>query len=138
MGSNLDAVAMRTLLYCLMLKNQSDESPCGVPQRRRANDRFSMSDKIHILMVDDNPGKLLTYEAILNNLGHNLIKANCAAEALDHLLKTDIAVILMDVNMPEQDGFQLANMVRQHPRFQDVAIIFISAVHLTDADRLRG
>src|SRR5260370_24930754 len=50
----------------------------------------------------------------------------------------DIAVVLMDVSMPELDGFQLADMIRQHPRFQKVAIIFISAVHLTDLDRLQG
>ena len=50
----------------------------------------------------------------------------------------DIAVVLMDVSMPEMDGFQLADMIRQHPRFQKIAIIFISAVHLTDLDRLKG
>ncbi len=89
-------------------------------------------------MVDDQPGKLLTYEAILSELGENLIKASSGREALDHLLKTNIAVVLMDVSMPELDGFELADMVRQHPRFQKTAIIFISAVHLTDLDRVRG
>src|SRR5580698_9072337 len=95
-------------------------------------------EKVNILMVDDQPGKLLTYEAILNELGENLIKARSGKEALDHLLKTDIAVVLMDVSMPELDGFELADMIRQHPRFQKVAIIFISAVHLTDIDRLNA
>ena len=94
--------------------------------------------KVNILMVDDQPGKLLTYEAILGELGENLIKANSGREALDLLLKTDIAVVLMDVSMPELDGFELADMIRQHPRFQNTAIIFISAVHLTDLDRLKG
>jgi len=89
-------------------------------------------------MVDDQPGKLLIYEAILAELGENLIKANSGREALDRLLKTDIAVVLMDVSMPELDGFELAGMIRQHPRFQHTAIIFISAVHLTDLDRLQG
>ena len=50
---------------------------------------------------------------------------------MEQLLKTDIAVVLMDVSMPELDGFELAEIIRQHPRFQKTAIIFISAVHLT-------
>ncbi|MGA8143167.1 MAG: response regulator [Candidatus Acidiferrales bacterium] len=95
-------------------------------------------DKVNILMVDDQPGKLITYEAILNELNENLIKARSGKEALDHLLKTDVAVVLMDVSMPELDGFELADMIRQHPRFQNTAIIFISAVHLTDIDRLKA
>src|SRR6202795_4460316 len=95
-------------------------------------------DQVNILMVDDQPGKLLTYEAILNELGENLIQARSGKEALDQLLKTDIAVVLMDVSMPELDGFELADMIRQHPRFQETAIIFISAVHLTDVDRIKA
>jgi signal transduction histidine kinase len=99
-----------------------------------------MSDhqKVNILMVDDQPGKLLSYEAILNELGENLIKVHSGREALDHLLKNEVAVVLMDVSMPELDGFELADLIRQHPRFQETAIIFISAVHLTDLDRLKA
>ncbi len=89
-------------------------------------------------MVDDQPGKLMSYEVILKELNENLIQARSAREALDHLLRQDIAVVLMDVSMPEIDGFELADMMRQHPRFQKTAIIFISAVHLTDLDRIRG
>jgi PAS domain S-box-containing protein len=89
-------------------------------------------------MVDDQPAKLLSYEVMLGALGENLIKANSAKEALEILLKTDVAVVLMDVSMPELDGFQLAAMIRQHPRFQRTAIIFVSAVHLTDIDQVRG
>ncbi len=95
-------------------------------------------DRVNILMVDDQPGKLLTYEAILSELGENLVKATSAKEALEKLLKIDVAVVLMDVSMPEIDGFELAEIIRQHPRFQKTAIIFISAVHLTDLDRLKG
>jgi signal transduction histidine kinase len=95
-------------------------------------------EKVNILMVDDQPAKLLSYEAILHQLGENLIKANSGREALEHLLRTDIAVVLMDVSMPELDGFELAEMIRQHPRFQKTAIIFISGVHLTDLDKLTG
>jgi signal transduction histidine kinase len=95
-------------------------------------------EKINILMVDDQPGKLLSYEAILEELNENLIKASSGKEALEQLLKNDIAVVLMDVSMPDLDGFELAEMIRQHPRFQKTAIIFISAVHLTDVDRIKG
>src|SRR5712675_149214 len=95
-------------------------------------------DKVNVLLVDDQPAKLLAYEVILGGLGENLIKASSAREALEHLLKTDVAIVLIDVCMPELDGFQLAAMIREHPRFQKTALIFISAVHLTDVDRLRG
>ena len=99
---------------------------------------MAQTEKVNILMVDDQPGKLLSYEAILSELGENLIKATSAKEALELLLKHDVAVVLMDVSMPIMDGFELADMIRQHPRFQATAIIFISAVHLTDLDRLKG
>jgi PAS domain S-box-containing protein len=99
---------------------------------------MTVHEKVNILMVDDQPGKLLTYEAILGELGENLIQATSAKDALEKLLKTDVAVVLMDVSMPEIDGFELAELVRQHPRFQKTAIIFISAVHLSDLDRLKG
>jgi PAS domain S-box-containing protein len=96
------------------------------------------NDQVNILMVDDQPAKLLSYEVILRELGENLIKASSGKEALEQLLKVDVAVVLMDVSMPDLDGFQLAEMIREHPRFQKTAIIFISAVHLTDVDRIKG
>jgi PAS domain S-box-containing protein len=99
---------------------------------------MTTDEKVNILMVDDQHAKLLSYEVMLAELGENLIKATSAKAALEILLKTDIAVVLMDVSMPELDGFELATMIRQHPRFQRTAIIFISAVHLTDLDRLKG
>jgi PAS domain S-box-containing protein len=96
------------------------------------------NEKVNILLVDDQEAKLISYEVILSTLGENLIKARSAREALEHLLKTDIAVVLMDVSMPEIDGFELADMIRQHPRHQKTAIIFVSAVYMTDVDRLKG
>jgi PAS domain S-box-containing protein len=97
-----------------------------------------VQDKINILLVDDQPSKLTSYEVILADLGENLIKASSSREAFDKLLKTEIAVILMDVQMPELDGFELAAIIRNHPRFERTAIIFVSAIHLTDIDQLRG
>jgi len=95
-------------------------------------------EKVNVLMVDDQPSKLLTYEAILAELHENLITARSGSEALDLLLKNDVAVVLTDVSMPGMDGFELADTIRQHPRFQRMAIIFISAVCLSDIDRLKG
>jgi signal transduction histidine kinase len=97
-----------------------------------------VDEKINILMVDDQPGKLLTYEAMLGELGENLIKAHSGMEALEHLLKNDIALVLMDVSMPGMDGFETAQMIHGHPRFQNTPIVFISGIHMTDLDRLRG
>lgn len=97
-----------------------------------------MSEKVNVLLVDDQPEKLLAYEVILNDLGENLVKTSSASEALAFLLKNDVAVVLIDVCMPELDGFQLAAMIREHPRFQKTAIIFVSAIQVTEVDRLRG
>ncbi|MGH6877493.1 MAG: response regulator, partial [Rhizomicrobium sp.] len=103
-------------------------------------DRRTMTthDKLNILLVDDQPAKLLSYEVMLAELNENLIKTSSAREALEQLLKTEIAIILVDVCMPEQDGFELAAMIREHPRFQKIAIIFISAIHMAEVDHLRG
>lgn len=95
-------------------------------------------EKVNILLVDDQPAKLLAYEVILKELGENLVVASSGREALEYLLKNEVAVILVDVCMPELDGFELASMIREHPRFRKTAIIFISAIQVSDIDRLRG
>src|ERR1700742_2429871 len=95
-------------------------------------------ETVNILLVDDQPAKLLAYEVILKELGENLIVATSGREALEILLKNEIAIILVDVCMPELDGFELAAMIREHPRFQKIAMIFISAIHLAEIDHLRG
>jgi signal transduction histidine kinase len=99
-----------------------------------------VDEKVTILMVDDQPGKLLSYEAILSGLGENLIKAHSGTEALQYMLKTDtgIALVLMDVSMPGMDGFETARMIHAHPRFQNTPIVFISGILVTDVDRLKG
>jgi signal transduction histidine kinase len=95
-------------------------------------------EPVKILLVDDQPAKLLSYVTILEQLGETLITAGSAQEAFEHLLKKEVAVILVDVIMPELDGFELARMVRDHPRFQTTAIIFVSAFAMTDLDLLKG
>ena len=97
-----------------------------------------MDTKINILMVDDQAGKLLTYEAMLEELGENLIKAHSGMEALEKMLKNDIALVLMDVSMPGMDGLETAEMIHAHPRFQNTPIVFISGIHVSDFDRLKG
>jgi two-component sensor histidine kinase/DNA-binding response OmpR family regulator len=99
---------------------------------------MTQNDKVNVLLVDDQPAKLISYEVILSELNENLIQASSGREALEQLLKNDIAVVLIDVVMPELDGFQLAALIREHPRFEKTAIIFISAVLMSDLDRLRG
>ena len=95
-------------------------------------------DKVNVLLVDDQPQKLLTYEAALASLGENLIKVDSGTKALQVLLQEEVAAILLDVNMPVLDGFETAAMIRQHPRFESVPIIFVTGVNTTDMDRLKG
>src|SRR5215813_14259415 len=95
-------------------------------------------EPINILLVDDDPGKLLSYEGILSELGEHLITARSGREALQCLFDYEIAVIVLDVDMPEHDGFALAQLIREHPRYQDAAMIFLSAALHTPRDHLRG
>src|SRR6202451_1100902 len=99
---------------------------------------MSNTEPVNVLLVDDQPGKLLSYRVMLEELGERLISVASAKEALAFLLKAEVAVILVDVCMPELDGFELAKMIREHPRFQKTAIIFISAIHMSETDYLRG
>ncbi|MFC5571206.1 response regulator [Lysobacter yangpyeongensis] len=91
-----------------------------------------------VLLVDDQPGRLLTYRAILEPLGEHLVDAQSGTEALRRLMDDEFAVILLDVNMPGMDGFETASLIHQHPRFEKTPIIFVTAVNVTDLDRLRG
>jgi signal transduction histidine kinase/ActR/RegA family two-component response regulator len=99
---------------------------------------MSGTDKVNILLVDDSQAKLLSHEVVLAGIGENLLKASSAREAFECLLKNEVALILIDVCMPDLDGFELASMIREHPRFQNTAIIFISAVMMAHIDQLRG
>src|SRR5688500_17411220 len=95
-------------------------------------------DRVNILLVDDQPQRLFTYEASLSDLGENLISANSGREALQLLMGSEFAAILLDVSMPGMDGFETAALIHQHPRFEKTPIIFVTAVHVTDLDRLKG
>ena len=97
-----------------------------------------MDEKLNILLVDDQPTKLLAYEAVLGELGENLIDAHSGMEALAQLLKNDVALVLMDVCMPGMDGFETAEMIHQHPRFENTPIVFVSGICVTEMDRLKG
>jgi len=94
--------------------------------------------KVNILLVDDNPGKLLTLETILTGLGQNLVKARSAQEALWQLMRQEFAVLLLDVQMPDMDGFELAALIRGHQRYAHIPIIFISAVNRSEMHIFKG
>ncbi|MET0282327.1 MAG: response regulator [Steroidobacteraceae bacterium] len=94
--------------------------------------------KVSILLVDDQPSRLLSYESILRELGQNLVRAHSGAEALQWLMHQEFALILLDVSMPEMDGFETAAMIHEHPRFERTPIIFVTGVHDTEFDRLKG
>src|SRR5690606_22511927 len=93
---------------------------------------------VRILLVDDQPGRLLTYRAILEPLGECLVQASSGREALKLLMEDEYALILLDVNMPDMDGFETASLVHSHPRYENTPIIFVTAVNLSDMDRLQG
>jgi signal transduction histidine kinase len=98
----------------------------------------AVSDKVNILLVDDQPARLLSYETILEDLGQNLIRARSGLEALEKLMKDEFAVVLLDVSMPGMDGFETASLIHEHPRFEKTPIIFVTGVHVTELDRLKG
>ena len=96
------------------------------------------ADRVNVLLVDDQPARLLSYRAILDPLGEHLVEAQSGTEALGRLMETEFALILLDVNMPGMDGFETASMIHEHPRFEKTPIIFVTAVNVSDMDRMRG
>ena len=95
-------------------------------------------ESVDILLVDDQPARLMTYEAILGPLGHRLVTASSGVEALKRLMDGEFAVILLDVSMPGMDGFETARLIHEHPRFEGTPIIFVTGVHVSELDRLKG
>ena len=82
--------------------------------------------RIKILLVDDTPENLVSLEAALGSLGEELVIANSGKEALRHLLHDDFAAILLDVRMPDMDGFETAEMIRSRPRSRQTPILFLT------------
>ena len=105
---------------------------------RGAEERVGGTDKVNILLVDDQPARLLTYQTVLADLGQNLVPVRSGAEALQKLMNDEFAVVLMDVSMPEMDGFEAAQLIHDHPRFERTPIIFVTGVHVSELDRLKG
>src|SRR6185312_3193944 len=99
---------------------------------------MGLSDKVSVLLVDDQQQRLLTYETILSELNLNLVSAHSGLEALEKLMKQEFAVVLLDVSMPDMDGFEAATLIHQHPRFERTPIIFVTGVHVSELDRLKG
>jgi signal transduction histidine kinase/DNA-binding response OmpR family regulator len=86
-----------------------------------------MNDKVNILVVDDLPDKLLAFQVVLEELGQNLVMVNSGADALKQLLEKEFAVVLLDVNMPDIDGIETAELIRQHKKTAHIPIIFVTA-----------
>lgn len=93
---------------------------------------------VKILLVDDKPERLLSYEVALETLGHTMVRAQSGSEALGKLMEMEFAAILLDVSMPDMDGFETAELIRNHPRFEETPIIFVTGLHVTDLDQRKG
>ena len=91
-----------------------------------------------ILLVDDREENLLALEAILGGLGHELLRATSGAEALKHLLVNEVSLILLDVQMPEMDGYETAAHIKGRTRTQDIPIIFLTAIDREAHQAYRG
>jgi PAS domain S-box-containing protein len=108
--------------------------------KKDSNADFSdqLSEKAKILIVDDRPDKLLAMESVLEGLGTDVIRANSGQEALRLLLRFDFALILLDVSMPEMDGFETASLIRQRKRSEHTPIIFVTSINTTETHVTRG
>jgi two-component system, sensor histidine kinase and response regulator len=111
------------------------DQPSAVPPFRRS---AADGDRVNILLVDDQPANLLALEAMLQGLEQNLVKAESGREALKWLLTHDFAVILLDVKMPDMDGFETAALIRERDKSRDTPIIFLTAADKTHTEAVRG
>ena len=99
---------------------------------------MSTEPAANLLIVDDDPKSLLAMEALLSGPGRNIVTAASGQEALRQLLRREFAVILMDVRMPDMDGFETADFIRQSERLRHIPIIFLSAIDTLETDVYRG
>jgi PAS domain S-box-containing protein len=116
---------------------QTGQSPASAAAPA-AGEAAASAARASILLVDDQPARLLAYEAVLHGLGVHCVRALSGPQALERLLEQEFAAILLDVNMPEMDGFEVARLVREHPRLERTPIIFVTAVNVSELDRLKG
>jgi two-component system, sensor histidine kinase and response regulator len=112
-----------------------DELPVHPPDRLSAD---SPDDRVNILLVDDQPANLVALEAMLQGLGQNLIRAESGREALKWLLTHEFAVILLDVKMPDMDGFETAALIRQRDKSRHTPILFLTAADNSQNHAVRG
>jgi two-component system sensor histidine kinase/response regulator len=108
------------------------------PRRQVGEMEVQARPVANILIVDDDPAKLVALRSVLDPLGENVVEARSGAEALRHLLKEDFAVILLDVRMPIMSGFETAEMIRQRPASELTPIIFVTALEQAETDMGRG
>jgi signal transduction histidine kinase len=101
-------------------------------------DLLSPAERVNILLVDDQPDGLIALQALLEGLGQNLVTARSGREALRHLLAMDFAVVLLDVQMPDMDGFETATLIREREKSRLTPIIFLTAAHGTETHLIRG
>jgi two-component system sensor histidine kinase/response regulator len=97
-----------------------------------------VAERGKILMVDDEPGNLLALEAVLEDLGHELVRAYSGRDALRRLMTEEFAVILLDVQMPGMDGFETAGLIRSRERSRQTPIVFLTAVGRSEEEMSRG
>ena len=117
------------------------ESPGTIRESERGlAGAYTPALRARILLVDNEPSRLLTYESILSGLAVDLSlwAFSGYGGAGAGALKDDFAVVLLDVNMPGMDGFEVARMVREHPRLERTPIIFVTAINVSELDQLRG
>src|SRR5881409_2720766 len=95
-------------------------------------------ERVNILLVDDQPNNLLALESILAEMGQNLVRADSGRAALRALLDHEFAVILLDVQMPDLDGFETASLIRQRNKSRDTPIIFLTAINQSEMHVYRG
>jgi two-component system, sensor histidine kinase len=109
-----------------------------IPLETATTQTSTLRGKVNLLLVDDREDGLLALEAVLSSPNLNLVKAKSGQEALAHLLNYDFALILMDVQMPEMDGFEAASYIKQNPRTQHIPIIFITAISKENSHIYKG
>jgi two-component system, sensor histidine kinase and response regulator len=116
----------------------SEQPTAGLADRLSDRPPDHLSDCVNILLVDDQPANLIAMEAMLQSLGQNLIKADSGRDALKWLLTHEFAVILLDVKMPEMDGFETAELIRQRDKSRHTPILFLTAGDDTRTQAVRG